>query len=148
LCVISKRIKLYEQSKQVTYFIKEAKTVNIKWLRKNCIPSPGSWFTTRKLAFGGVSRDLMPHLLSLYIAMNPGWRKEQINGQTAMACWELKDIDSTEYGIVNPKGTYDVDDVCVINFGNKGTSFSITLTFAFLSGSSLIYSILNIGGNF
>ena len=97
----------------------QAKTVNIKWLRKNCIPSPGSWFTTRKLAFGGVSRDLMPHLLSLYIAMNPNWRKEQINGQTAMACWELKDIDSTEYGIVNPKGTYDVDDVCVINFGNK-----------------------------
>jgi hypothetical protein len=37
-----------------------AKTVNIRWIRKNCIPHPGSWFTTRKLAYGGVSRDLMP----------------------------------------------------------------------------------------
>ena len=49
----------------------KAKTVKIRWIRKNCIPSPGSWFTTKKLAFGGVSRDLMPHLLSLYVAMNP-----------------------------------------------------------------------------
>ena len=97
----------------------KAKTVKIRWIRKNCIPSPGSWFTTRELAFGGVSRDLMPHLLSLYIAMNPDWRRESVNGCTAMACWELKDIESTEYGTVNPNGIYDVDDVCVINFGNK-----------------------------
>ena len=98
---------------------KKAKTVKIRWIRKNCIPSPGSWFTTRKLAFGGVSRDLTPHLLSLYVAMNPQWRADTVNGQTAMACWELKDIDSTEYGTVNPNGTYDVDDMCVINFSNK-----------------------------
>jgi predicted dehydrogenase len=96
-----------------------AKSVKTSWIRRNCIPSPGSWFTTRELAFGGVSRDLMPHLLSLYVAMNPEWRKEPINGSTAMACWELKDIESTEYGTVNPNGTYDVDDICVINFGNK-----------------------------
>lgn len=96
-----------------------AKTVRIRWIRKNCIPSPGSWFTTRKLAFGGVSRDLMPHLLSLYIAMNSSWKQEKVNGQTALMCWELKDIESTEYGTINPQGTYDVDDMCVINFGNK-----------------------------
>ena len=97
----------------------KAKTVKIRWIRKNCIPSPGSWFTTKELAFGGVSRDLMPHLLSLYIAMNPEWRRELVNGSTAMACWELKDIDSTEYGTINPNGIYDVDDMCVINFGDK-----------------------------
>jgi predicted dehydrogenase len=97
----------------------KAKSVNIEWTRRNCIPSPGSWFTTRKFAFGGVSRDLMPHLLSLYIAMNPNWRKDTVNGQGAQMVWELKDIDSTEYGIVNPNGTYDVDDKCNINFGNK-----------------------------
>jgi predicted dehydrogenase len=96
-----------------------AKTVKIRWIRKNCIPSPGSWFTTKKLAFGGVSRDLMPHLLSLYVAMNPLWRASSVSGQTALQCWELKDIDSTEYGIVNANGTYDVDDMCVINFGDK-----------------------------
>jgi len=98
-----------------------AKTVKIKWIRKNCIPSPGSWFTTKKLAFGGVSRDLMPHLLSLYIAMNPQWRADTVNGTTTLAAWKLEDIDSTDYGVVNPKGTYDVDDVCVINFGDKWT---------------------------
>jgi len=97
----------------------KAKSVNIEWTRKNCIPSPGSWFTTRELAFGGVSRDLMPHLLSLYIAMNPNWRNDQVNGQGAQMMWELKDIDSTEYGVVNPNGTYDVDDKCHIDFGNK-----------------------------
>lgn len=97
----------------------QAKTVKIRWIRKNCIPSPGSWFTTKKLAFGGVSRDLMPHLLSLYVAMNPDWKHDAVNGQTAMACWELKDIESTDYGVVNPNGIYNVDDVCVINFSNK-----------------------------
>ena len=96
-----------------------AKKVNIRWLRKNCIPNPGSWFTTKKLAFGGVSRDLMPHLLSLYIAMNRDWNQENVSGNSAVQCWNLKDIDSTEYGTVNPEGTYNVDDVNVINFGNK-----------------------------
>ena len=99
----------------------QAKTVKIKWIRKNCIPSPGSWFTTRKLAFGGVSRDLMPHLLSLYIAMNHQWRADIVNGTTTLAAWKLEDIDSTDYGTVNSKGTYDVDDVCVINFTDKWT---------------------------
>jgi len=96
-----------------------AKTVNIRWIRKNCIPSPGSWFTTRELAFGGVSRDLMPHLLSLYIALNPLWRTEQVNGKGAQMMWNLEDIESTEYGVVNPTGTYDVDDRCHIDFGSK-----------------------------
>jgi predicted dehydrogenase len=96
-----------------------AKTVNIQWIRKNCIPHPGSWFTTRKLAYGGVSRDLMPHLLSLYIAMNPNWKQEPVNGKSAQMLWELKDIDSTDYGVVNPNGTYDVDDQCHIDFGSK-----------------------------
>jgi len=97
----------------------EAKTVNIEWTRKNCIPSPGSWFTTRNLAFGGVSRDLMPHLLSLYVAMNPHWRADKANGSASIQSWLLEDIDSTEYGTVNPSGTYDVDDQCNIRFGNK-----------------------------
>jgi hypothetical protein len=61
----------------------------------------------------------MPHLLSLYVAMNPEWKHETVSGQTAMQCWELTDIESTEYGTVNPAGTYNVDDMCVINFGAK-----------------------------
>jgi len=97
----------------------KAKIVNIRWIRKNCVPHPGSWFTTRELAFGGVSRDLMPHLLSLYIALNPNWRTESVNGKGAQMMWTLKDIESTEYGVVNSNGTYDVDDKCHIDFGSK-----------------------------
>ena len=96
-----------------------AKTVNIRWIRKDCIPHPGSWFTTRKLAYGGVSRDLMPHLLSLYIAMNPNWETETVNGKGSQMLWELSNIDSTEYGTINPNGIYDVDDQCHIDFGSK-----------------------------
>jgi hypothetical protein len=61
----------------------------------------------------------MPHLLSLYVAMNPAWRNEQTNGQAALMQWVLENIESTDYGTVNPNGTYDVDDMCVINFGSK-----------------------------
>ena len=96
-----------------------AKIVNIRWIRRDCIPHPGSWFTTRKLAYGGVSRDLMPHLLSLYIALNPSWRTESVNGKGAQMMWELDNIDTTDYGVINPNGIYDVDDQCHIDFGSK-----------------------------
>ncbi len=97
----------------------KAKSVNIEWLRKNCIPSPGSWFTTRRLAFGGVSRDLMPHLLSLYVALNPNWKTDNENGRASLQNWLLEDIESTEYGTVYPEGVHDVDDQCQISFTNK-----------------------------
>jgi predicted dehydrogenase len=97
----------------------KAKKVNIEWTRRNCIPSPGSWFTTKKLAFGGVSRDLMPHLLSLYIALNAEWQTDAVSKQSAIAQWKLKDIDTTDYGTIYPNGTYDVDDKCTIDFGDK-----------------------------
>lgn len=97
----------------------KAKKVHIDWIRRNCIPSPGSWFTTRELAFGGVSRDLMPHLLSLYIALNNNWRAERVSSRAAIQRWLLEDIESTEYGVINPNGTHDVDDECSIMFGNK-----------------------------
>jgi predicted dehydrogenase len=103
-----------------------AKTVKIKWIRKNCIPSPGSWFTTKKLAFGGVSRDLMPHLLSLYVAMNPHWRADTVNGTTTLAAWKLEDIDNTDYGTVNNDGTYNVDDFCEFEFKNGDTTWILT----------------------
>jgi predicted dehydrogenase len=96
-----------------------SKIVNIRWIRRNCIPNPGSWFTTRELAYGGVSRDLMPHLLSLYIALNPKWQTEPVNGKGAQMMWELDNIDSTEYGVINPNGIYNVDDQCHIDFGSK-----------------------------
>jgi predicted dehydrogenase len=96
-----------------------SKKVHINWIRKNCIPSPGSWFTNKELAFGGVSRDLMPHLLSLFVALNYKWSQARVSEKISIQSWLLEDIESTEYGTVNPHGTYDVDDQCSISFGSK-----------------------------
>ena len=93
--------------------------VNINWIRKNCIPNPGSWFTNKELAYGGVSRDLMPHLLSLYIAMNPEWRKTSASKQFSKQQWQLDEIDSTDYGVINHQGTHNVDDYSVLEYGEK-----------------------------
>lgn len=97
----------------------KAVKVNIEWTRLNCIPNPGSWFTTKDLAFGGVSRDLMPHLLSWYIVLNKNWQNDLLIDAISMQNWLLEDIESTDYGVINPDGTYDVDDHCILRFGNK-----------------------------
>jgi predicted dehydrogenase len=96
-----------------------AKTVNLNWINKDRVPNPGTWFTTKQLAFGGVSRDLMPHLLSLYIALNPIWRTDNVNKIEAERKWQLNELTTTDYGQVKADGVYDVDDVCYITFTDK-----------------------------
>lgn len=99
-----------------------AEVIKINWINRNRVPSPGSWFTTKKLSFGGVSRDLMPHLLSIFIAMNPKNYKEfQIESKSIKQNWKLNNLADTEYGTVNLDGTYDVDDwnEIVLNNGKK-----------------------------
>ena len=100
--------------------VADARTVKIKWINKNRIPGPGTWFTTKKLAFGGVSRDLMPHLLSLYVALNDKWQTSQMTGQEARQLHTLDKIEDTEYGAVKRDGTYDVDDLCKIKYMKNG----------------------------
>jgi predicted dehydrogenase len=90
-------------------------TVEINWTNANRIPWPGSWFTTKELAFGGVSRDLMPHMLSYYTAIAPyddGLRSLA----TAEQRHQLGGIESTDYGEVKHDGVYDVDDRCVLHY--------------------------------
>ena len=98
---------------------KTAKLVNFNWINRNRVPSPGTWFTTKDLSFGGVSRDLMPHLLSLYIALNPSWVDDPINKVTTLMRYELKDLIKTDYGTVNADGVYNVDDLCQFKFADK-----------------------------
>lgn len=87
-----------------------SKVIQLHWINQNRVPNPGSWFTTRKLAFGGVSRDLVPHLLSFVAAFETDY--DQINWAVKHCYrqWRLQDLLDTEYGTVNPEGTYDVDD--------------------------------------
>jgi predicted dehydrogenase len=100
-------------------------TVKIQWLRKNCIPSPGSWFTNKDLSFGGVSRDLLPHMLSYYCRLanfKSGVRQNSVSIQNHI----LSNITSTDYGIINPDGVYDVDDYCKIEFLEGNTRWILT----------------------
>lgn len=100
--------------------------VDIKWINDDRVPNPGTWFTTKELAFGGVSRDLMPHLLSIYMALEPEWRSAKMIRNTAMKVWELSDLTKTDYGVVNPRGTYDVDDYASIAYSSETTVWNLT----------------------
>ena len=110
--------------------IADARTVKIKWINKNRIPGPGTWFTTKKLAFGGVSRDLMPHLLSLYIALNDKWKTASMTGQEARQLHTLDKIEDTEYGAVKRDGVYDVDDLCKIKYMQNGRTWKMEANWA------------------
>ena len=103
----------------------QSHTVRIVWNNKNRIPNPGSWFTTKRLSFGGVSRDLMPHMLSYYVALTDYTMGNKLYA-TAVQRNTLADIDSTDYGTVNKNGTYDVDDFCEFEFKNDKTTWILS----------------------
>ena len=90
----------------------------INWINDNRVPKPGSWFTNKELAFGGVSRDLMPHLLSLYQMFEPDWRNSTPKWAKKERRWNLEDLTDSDYGEVDPNGVYDVDDFAYIDFGD------------------------------
>lgn len=94
----------------------QAETIEIRWHNKDRVPNPGTWFTTRDLAFGGVSRDLMPHLLSLFQAIEPSYKTAELKNSESKRNWSLNDVKNTDYGVVNPNGTYDVDDYCRLEY--------------------------------
>jgi len=96
-----------------------AAQIEITWVNKDRVPNPGSWFTTKSLAYGGVSRDLMPHLLSLYIALNPNWMTTPVTDSSMGQFWTLDKLTGSEYGNVDPDGTYDVDDHATVYFDDR-----------------------------
>jgi predicted dehydrogenase len=90
--------------------------ININWINNNRVPNPGSWFTTKRLAWGGVSRDLMPHLLSYMPMMFPNeYRELKIIGKQLIQRSRFEDLQSSDYGNVNPDGVYDVEDYCTLD---------------------------------
>ena len=95
--------------------------INLHWINRNRVPNAGTWFTTRDLAYGGVSRDLMPHLLSFVTGFCQNYHMATIERIHSEQRWYLSDLTDTEYGQVNPDGIYDVDDLAEIDFrmGNK-----------------------------
>jgi len=121
-------IKNNQYRDEISLFKKQALESNkvyVRWNNANRIPSPGSWFTTKSKAFGGVSRDLIPHMLSYYCALTDYKQGNKITA-TAKQNYELKNIDSTDYGIIDPNGIYDVDDFCLFEFKNENTTWILT----------------------
>lgn len=103
----------------------KSERVWVRWNNANRIPHPGSWFTTKDKSFGGVSRDLIPHMLSYYCILTDYNKGVKLFAK-AMQHYELNDIHSTDYGSVNPNGTYNVDDFCEIEFKNRNTTWILT----------------------
>lgn len=93
--------------------------IRIYWVNKNRVPSPGSWFTDKSKAFGGVSRDLMPHLLSFYMSMNAGWYDTTVTERFSKQRYSMQDVFTTDYGTVHPDGVYDVDDYAKLVLNNR-----------------------------
>lgn len=105
---------------ELQYIASLASKVNFNWINEDRVPNPGTWFTTKDLAFGGVSRDLMPHLLSLFIACNPDWKSFKIGSTIErVKKWDLESLTRTDYGTVKEDGIYDVDDFCRLTYGKK-----------------------------
>lgn len=102
----------------------KSKSMQVIWSNNNRIPYPGGWFTNRKLSFGGVSRDLMPHLLSYYCVLNDHAAGVKVLSKSEQH-HNLESIKSTDYGIINPNGVYDVDDFCEIRFKNNNKDWSL-----------------------
>jgi len=100
--------------------------VNLNWVNRDRVPNPGSWFTNKELAFGGVSRDLVPHLLSLWVAMDPWYDQADRTRKVVKQNWTLSDLTATDYGTVNPNGVYNVDDYCRLGFLGQETMWTIT----------------------
>lgn len=103
----------------------QSHTIRIVWNNKNRIPNPGSWFTTKDLAFGGVSRDLIPHMLSYYVALTDYTKGNKLYA-TAVQRHSLDSITDTDYGVVNKDGIYDVDDFCEFEFSNGKTKWILS----------------------
>lgn len=94
----------------------KSNNISFNWLNNNRVPKPGSWFTNKELAFGGVSRDLLPHLLSLFIAIEANYNSATWLYKHCWKKWNLNDLTDSDYGTIDPNGIYDVDDNVELEF--------------------------------
>jgi hypothetical protein len=108
--------------KQIAENCEASDMIQINWVNKNRIPGPGTWFTDKSKAFGGVSRDLLPHLMSIMMSVNKNTYQDfKVQKYHTEQRWNLSDCTGTDYGVVNENGVYDVDDSATMELtdGNK-----------------------------
>jgi predicted dehydrogenase len=103
----------------------QCEVVRVVWNSKNRVPNPGSWFTNKEQAFGGVSRDLIPHMLSYYCALTDITKGTTLT-KVAEQRHDLNSIVDTDYGTVNKQGIYNVDDYCTLEYQNGNTKWILS----------------------
>jgi len=103
--------------------------IRINWINKDRVPNPGSWFTDKSKSFGGVSRDLMPHLLSMVCVLLPDdYHRLKLTQRTLEQRYTLQDMAQTDYGSIQKDGVYDVDDLCVLTYELPDSPIKLKLT--------------------
>lgn len=117
---------------------RNSKHITIKWSNNDRIPNPGSWFTNKDLAYGGVSRDLMPHLLSYYTLLN-SYEYGTLTKRISKQLWNLEDLTSTNYGSINPDGTFNVDTYYELEYESSNSKWTLIADWKSASGFDEIY---------
>jgi len=105
---------------------KKSDSITLNWHNYNRVPSPGSWFTDVSKAWGGVSRDLLPHLLSWIQVFEPQYSNLVFKHGAVHQHYNLDTVGSTDYGTVDPYGVYNVDDTAEISYENKICGYNCT----------------------
>lgn len=112
--------------KAINYF-KTKDIIHLKWYNHNRIPFPGFWFTNKKLAFGGVSHDLLPHLLHFMFLIS-GTNNYEVEFGYKKQIYKMNDIKSTDYGVINKKNPiYNVDDKAYLKVKSGNKTFIIKI---------------------
>lgn len=110
------------------------KEIYIQWHNEERIPHPGNWFTNKELAFGGVSRDLIPHLLHMAYVLTGCKTADDLEFHSSFVEQNYtldknhesrRLIKHTNYGEVVPNGVYDVDDYAKVDVIAHGIPVSI-----------------------
>lgn len=112
--------------KQLFGLYHKSKKIMFNWINQNRVPKPGSWFTNKNLSFGGVSKDLLPHLLSLYTLFEPDFAKTNWTTKEKVQKWQLNDLTGSDYGTIDLSGVYDVDDYVSLTTTIHNKNISIT----------------------
>ena len=105
-------------------------SIEISWHNNDRVPNPGTWFTNKKLAWGGVALDLFPHLYCHLWKIAGLDTKRSATSKTQM--WDLAQLSQTAYGKVDPTGTYNVADHAVDT--RTWNNIPVTLSASWKSG--------------
>lgn len=105
---------------------RKSDNIILNWHNYNRVPNPGSWFTNKSRAWGGVSRDLMPHLLSWVQVFEANYNELVFEYASQHQLYTLDTVGSTDYGTVDLLGTYDVDDTAEMTYKNQFHTYQLT----------------------